>query len=84
MMCFWLVAGMRWLVCCLGCCVSRLTGRCRVLDSEREQIVRLVSAIGVQVVSADWSKGLLVVRLPQVRRVAGWDREVDGDGDSGT
>ncbi len=55
-----------------------------MLDSEREQIVRLVSAIGVQVVSADWSKGLLVVRLPQVRRVAGWDREVDGDGDSGT
>jgi len=64
--------------------VSWLTGWVIVLDSEREQIVRLVAGIGVQVVSADWSKGLLVVRLPQVRRVAGWDREVDGDGDSGT
>ena len=64
--------------------MSWLTGWVIVLDSEREQIVRLVAGIGVQVVSADWSKGLLVVRLPQVRRVAGWDREVDGDGDSGT
>ena len=53
-----------------------------MLDSDREQIVRLLAGTGVRVVSADWVQGLLLVQIPQVRRVAGWEEGAAGVSDS--
>lgn len=54
-----------------------------MLDSDREQIVRLLAGTGVRVVSADWVQGLLLVQIPQARPVAAWtDREGEGVSDS--